>query len=79
MPYHCNVNVHQLILTGDGRKIIKPGDVLDVPKLRHGHTGEIPYAPLDAHQGNTVSADIMGLPLPPGNTPLNLLGPVSRA
>jgi len=53
--------------------------MLNTPKLPHGHTGEIPYAPVNAHQGNTEQVDKMGLPLLPGNTPLDPLGPINRA
>ena len=53
--------------------------MLNTPKLPHGHTGEISCAPLDAHQGNTEQADTIGLPLPPGNTLLDPLGPVGGA
>ena len=64
---------------GDSRKITELGNVLNASKLPHGYTGEIPYAPLDAHQGNIEQTDTMGLPLPLGNAPLDPPGIVNGA
>ena len=53
--------------------------MLNTPKLSYGHAQEILCAPPDAHQGNTMQTDTMGLSLPSSNTPLNPPGPVSGA
>jgi len=52
MPYHCYIDIHEPVLTSDNREITKLGDMLDTPKLPHGHTREVPRAPSDTHQGN---------------------------
>ena len=79
MPCHGYIDVHKPILIADNKKITKSGDILNTPKLSHGHAWEIPYAPPDAHQGNTEQTDTMGLSLPSSNTPLDPLGPVNGA
>ena len=68
----------QPILIGDSRKITELGDMLNTPKLSHGHAREISRASLDAHQGDTEQIDSMGLSLPSSDAPLNPSGPVSE-
>ena len=77
MPYHCYIDVHQPILTGDSRKITELGDVLNTPKQSHGHAREISRASLDAHQGDTEQTNTMGLSLPSNDTPLDPPGPIN--
>ena len=76
-PYHRYIDVHQPILTGDRRKIIKLGDALNASKLSFGHAWEISHASSNAYQGDTKKIDTMGLSLPSSDTPLNPPGPVS--
>ena len=51
-PYRCYIDIHELVLISDNRQITKSRDMLDTPKLSHGHTQEVPCALLYTHQRN---------------------------